>query len=134
MLGRQKIALAVALAIPLAGFGLRPAMAGSNGVCGSLTRGPGACEQGGIDRSDLYQVAYDITAGASFTVTCKGGESLESRDTALHDNFTGYLNLAGIPITDVTDATGRLVGLSVAAGPSLGGQTLHQYLTCIDDR
>ena len=131
---RRTWVLGLAAALPLAGFiGLRPALAENTPPCGAVTVKPG-CETGGVLFGGVYQVPYELTDGTSITVTCAGGPSPASRDSALRDNFTYYLDLAGIAVDEVTDSKGRLVGYSfqVPAG-TLTGLTLRQYLTCIDD-
>jgi len=138
-MGRHKVALAVALAIPLAGFGLRPAMAGPGPVCGAVTMSPGTCQEG--IRGDIYQRSLTLSPASSGTQSalCDGGPSASDRDTALHDNLFELLiaqtsSSTTASVAHVTDSTGRLVGYTVTGTVSiLSGVTLDLYVTCIND-
>jgi len=139
--GRQKVALAVALAVPLAGFGLRPAMAGPSALCGTVTKTP-TCEQAGVRLHDLYQVSNTLNTGTPGTTTwlCDGGPAPEDRDTALADNLLQLLvaepgALGQGTVLQVTDSTGRLVGYTstVTTPDPSGGLSLRLYVTCFDD-
>ena len=112
--------------------GLGTASAQRSDPCGATTP-RSTCEKGGVLFGGIYQVHYELTSGASPTVTCAGGPSLDSRDSALYENFTDYLELAGIGVDEVTDSKGRLVGFSFQVGSLLSGATLRQHLSCIDD-
>ena len=61
--------------------GLGTASAQRSDPCGATTP-RSTCEKGGVLFGGIYQVHYELTSGASPTVTCAGGPSLDSRDSA----------------------------------------------------
>jgi hypothetical protein len=133
--------VALAAALPLAGFiGLRPALAENTPPCGAVTTAPG-CEKGGVLYGGIYQVPFELPGQTpnDVTVLCKGGPSAQKRDTALADNlFQLVIAQAEVSPTEeaspIVDSRGRLVGYSFSGSFVLAGpESQPLVLTCIDD-